>query len=266
MSAEAPAATPAAPARRTFRTIEFRVVELDKQNRVVSYVSFNTSGKTGAETWSKLKPVETKDANLQAYVTEMTTKNDIKFRLTMILSSVSGVVGYGYTPVSPNIINYVLEVSNWPYKSPLDRLGIVIGTGIKMNEGHFKDNYTTREDEETGAHILSYVATPGYGVADGKIISLLTIEDCSTIIRRTPIVISTDAVNMLNMFLFDNKGLYKFRLVIFPEEAKDIIYGTSIGADDFIYRHIDVPAGDYSSASSLILSIVAVLLALALIF
>jgi hypothetical protein len=257
---------PADPVFDTFIAVTFPgVVELDKENRYIKYVSFNTSGKTGAQAWSPLKRVATNDTTVTAFLTTMTAENGAQFRLTMLISNVAGVVQYGYTPVSPKSINYIVEVSNWPYKSPLYKLGLIVGTAIKINEGHFSDNYTTREDSQE--KLLSYVGMPGYGVVDKQVVPLMTITDASSIIRRTPLVISTDAVGLLNDFLFNDKGIYRFRCVTFPEEAEDMIYGVAFGAGDPIYSRIKIPTGEYtSSASSVILSLVAVLLALALIF
>lgn len=240
------------------------VVELDKQGRYVSYVSFNTSGKEGANTWSSFTPVKTNEPRLKAFSSKMKGPNNAEFRVTMILSSAPGVLNFGYVPVSPNTVNYVVEIENWPYKSEIYRLGLIVGSAIKINAGHFDDNYTTRVDDSK--KVLSYIGMPGYAIVDKKIVSINTVPDAASIIRRTPLVVSSDAVELMEYFLFEDKGYYKFRAAVFPESAKSIVYGMSVGAGSPIYSHIDVPAGTYSAASSVILSIVAVLVALALVF
>jgi len=253
------------PVYQTFIALTFPgVIEVDQQNRYITHVSFNTSGKPANETWTPFKKLDDRGEGISAYSSTLKVSNGAEFRLTMIVSDVAGVIEYGYTPVSPTSVSFVVEIENWPYRSRFYKLGLVIGTGIKINEGHFRDNYTSRESRD--GSLLSYVDMPGYALVDEQLVSVRTLEDAASVIRRTSLVYNSDAVNMMGIFLFDGKPYTRFRCVLFPETAQNMVYGTAVGAGAPIYSYINVPAGTYSSASSVFISLVAVLLAFMLIF
>lgn len=240
------------------------VVEIDRNGGFITSVSFNCSGLPKENQWTPLQQVDTKQPGVTAYTTTMKAKNNAEFRITMLVSNSAGILKYGYTPVTPTGITYVVEIDNWPYKSPYYRLALVLGSAIEINGGYFKDNYTSREDG--GDLPLSYVNMPGYAVVDKQIISVSTIKDAASIIRKSPLVVGTDVVNEMSLMLFNSRGQYKFRAVTFPETARNMVYGTVVGAGAPVYAHVNAPAGTYSAASSVILSLVAALIALVLVF
>jgi len=237
------------------------VIEYDNKNVPVRYIPFNVTPDSPAH-WSNITSIPTEDESLTAYTLDYPSGNTGNFRVTAIASRVAGVVKYGYTPVSPMSLSYVVEIDNHMYLDPNYHLGLVTMEAVQQHQGSFSKNSTYRYEQDKPETRYNYGSLPQYAVADDKLV-YCDIDQGKPYYRVT---VDKDALNLVNYFLFEDNIITNFATVHFPPNAKRIVYNFAVGDGVVVHDCVSPNIVPFSGASTLVLSAFALLVALLLVF
>lgn len=237
------------------------VIEYDNKNVPVRFIPFNVSA-TAENRWSNITAIPTEDESLSAYTLYYPAGNSGNFRVTAVASRVAGVLKYGYAPVSPKSLTYLVEIDNHMYLDPNYHLGLVTMEAIKQHEGVISKNRTFRYERDTPSKLYNYASLPQYAVADDKLV-FCEIDQGKPYYR---VSVDADTMNVVNGMLFNSEMLTNFATIHFPANAQHIIYNFAVGNEEIVHDCINPEVVPYGGASTLVLSAFALLVALLLVF
>jgi len=231
-------------------------IEYDKDRKFVSYFDFKSA-------WSSPEKVNTDNKDVEVYKCTLGNKTNGEVNIYLVSSKVPGFVSFANTPVSPNTLEIILELKGYNYKQAGNHLELIVATATvnATGEGNFTGNATYRK---SGDDVVSYVALRSEATIDNKQTEVSISADSSI---DVPLALNDKIKEYINA-TFKVSAEVKFdvsldyKLVSFPPNAKNIIYDPAIGSGVNIYDAPYTP----SSASHLVISVLALVLALFLLF
>jgi hypothetical protein len=224
------------------------VIEVDSDGKFVSGIAFS-------EDWGEISKVSGTPAGLSVFKT--TLKDTSKATVTeyTAASEVAGYLKFGKTPVTPNSLEVIYEINNYKYDKPGNHLELVLLSAVVTAEGKGTVNASAAVNELANG-LSTYAGFRAEATVDGKqdkvTVSIAAEADLNDLVK----VAETLKAKLSAAFKARGVVSFDYRKVPFPAGAKNIIYDPAIGAGKNVYN----------SASSVVLSVLAVLLAVFLLF
>jgi hypothetical protein len=224
------------------------VVEIDSEGKFVSGISFS-------EDWGEVSQVSGTPKGLSIFKT--TLKDTSKATVTeyTAASEIAGYLKFGKTPVTPNSLEVIYEINDYKYAKPENHLELILLSAVVAGQGKGTVNASVAVNEIANG-LSTYAAFRAEATVDGKQnkVEASIVADANL----NGIVKVADALKTKLSNAFSSRGTVSFdyRKIPFPAGAKNIIYDPAIGAGKNVYN----------SASSVVLSVLAVLLAVFLLF
>jgi hypothetical protein len=226
------------------------VIEVDSAGNYVNGISF-----AGFNAWSDFSKVEGTPAGVTVYKTLLSDTSKATVTEYTIASEVAGYLKFAKTPVSPSSLEVVYEINNYQYQDNANHLELVFVSAVVTVDSKGKVDTMIAFNNIT-KDFASYVALRGEVTADSNSVDVDVKATAETDLRdlvRLPTLLKT---YLKTAFLLRGDVSLDYKRVAFPAGAKNIVYDPAIGAGKPVY----------SSASSVVLSIFAVLLAVFLLF
>jgi len=228
------------------------VVEVDPDGKIVGGINF-------CSTWTDLTKVEKTAEGVTVYTASLKNSDKAKVTEYVAASEVAGYLKFARTPVSPNSLEVVLEIDDYKYASSKNHLELIFASAVVTADGKGEVDgeiiFNNITNGFTTYAALRAEATVGKKSAKVTI-SAIAENDLGQDYRINDIVkgLVTTAFNLRGKVQFD------YKKVAFPAGASHIIYDPVVGAGQNVYQSAP------NSASSIVLSLVAVLLAVFLLF
>lgn len=224
------------------------LIEVDSEGKFVAGVSF-------ADNWGDFTQVSGTPKGLSIFKT--TLKDTSKATITeyTAASEIAGYLKFGKTPVTPNSLEVIYEINDYKYTKPGNHLELIMLSAVVSGEGKGTVNASVAVNEIANG-LSTYAAFRAEATVDGKQnkveASIVADTDLNGLVKVA------DALKNIISKAFTARGTVSFdyRRIPFPAGAKNIIYDPAIGAGKNVYN----------SASSVVLSVLAVLLAVFLLF
>jgi len=228
------------------------LIEVDPDGTVVGTLPFSRA-------WTEYTEVNTTLDGVTIFTASASQCEDADITEYIIASDVPGYLKYGKTPVSPNTLEVVLEINDYKYASSKDHLELVFISVAVLDggKGEVRDDIVFNNITDD---LTTYVALRDEAIIGKKSakVQITSIEE-----SKVPSKFQVGpAVQMVVGGAFSLRGPvhYDYKIIAFPPGAKHIVYDPVFGAGQNVY---ETKTG---SASSVVLSIVAVLLAVFLLF
>jgi len=223
------------------------VMEVDPEGKIVGGISF-------AQVWDVLSKVEGTPESVKVYKSTIPGESKASITEYVVLSESAGYLKIGKTPVSPNTLENIIEINNYTYADPKNHLELVFVSIAVLGEGKASETQITATELAEG--LSTYVALKAEVTADGKSVAAEATFTKEDELQDGYKFISMVKTLIANAFAARGTASFDYRRIPFPAGAKNIIFDPAIGAGKNIYN----------SASSVVLSVLAVLLAVFLLF
>jgi len=224
------------------------VMEVDPEGKVVGGISF-------AQPWSALTKVTGTDEGLEVYRSAMVDTNKATITEYVALSEIAGYLKFGKTPVSPNSLEVILEINNYTYTNTKNHLELVFASAVVTAQGKGKVEASISVNEIT-EDFSTYVAVNTKATVDGKSASVEASIATEADLQDAYKIAEGIRDKIAAAFSIRGSVDIGYSKIRFPAGAKNIIFDPAIGAGKNVYN----------SASTVVLSVLAVLLAVFLLF
>ena len=224
------------------------VLEVDSEGKIVDGISF-------AQQWSESAEIEGTPEGVHVNKSSIPGLTKAKITEYVVLSESAGYLKFGKTPVSPNSLENIIEINDYQYQDPKNHLELVFVSVAITGEGKGEAEAQITFNK-IAEDFSTYVALKAEVTADGK-----SVAAKATIVKEDELQDAYKFVGMVKDAIsgaFSGRGSasFDYRRIPFPAGAKSIIFDPAIGAGKNVY----------SSASTVVLSVLAVLLAIFLLF
>jgi hypothetical protein len=224
------------------------VMEVDSEGKIVGGISF-------AQAWNVLSKVDGTAEGVEIYKSSIVSTEKATVTEYVAASQVAGYLKYGKTPVSPNSLEVMLEINDYKYQDPKNHLELVFASAVVTAEGKGKVEAEIAYNE-IAEGFSTYVAVNSKATVDGKSASVKASVVADADLQDAYKILDDIRSKITAAFAIRGNVDISYRKIPFPAGAKNIIFDPAIGAGKNVYN----------SASSVVLSVLAVLLAVFLLF